>query len=112
MEGEQEGGGEIEEKGSRRREAGTTTKPAMTIGVAEEAAIASADDNRACSNGGNREDKCGSSKGCGTRGRGSSKMGPLCDGGGQGKELFCLWGIWTYGPSLQKLGLKRQSDRQ
>jgi len=38
------------------------TKPATTIGVAEEAAIASAGDNRACSNGRGREDKHGSGK--------------------------------------------------
>ena len=53
MEGEQEGGGKVEEKGSRRRKAGTMTEPATTIGVAEEATIASAGNNRACSDGGN-----------------------------------------------------------
>ena len=38
----QEGGRKIEEEGSRRRntEAEAMTKPAMTFGVAEEAAIA------------------------------------------------------------------------
>jgi len=51
LEGEQKGGRKVEEKGSRRREAGTTTKPAMTFSVAEEATIASAGDNRACSDG-------------------------------------------------------------
>jgi len=35
----------------------------MTFGVAEEAAIASAGDNRAYSDGGDREDKCSGSKG-------------------------------------------------
>jgi len=34
----------------------------MTIGVAEEATIASAGNNRACSDGGSRENECGSSK--------------------------------------------------
>jgi len=34
----------------------------MTIGVAEEATIASAGDNRACSDGGSGENKCGSGK--------------------------------------------------
>ena len=97
MKGEQEGEEEVEEKGSRRRKVGTTIKSATTIGVAEEAAIASAGNNRTYSDGGNRKDKYGSSKGCGTRGRGSSKIGPLCDGGGQGKELFCLWGIKRQG---------------
>ena len=42
----------IEEKRSRRRKTGATIKPATTFGVAEEAAIASASDNWACSNGG------------------------------------------------------------
>ena len=51
MEGEQEGGRKVEEKGNRRK-AGTTTEPATTIGVAEEAANASAGNNRACSDGG------------------------------------------------------------
>ena len=59
MEGEQEGGGKVEKKGSGRRKAGTTTEPATTIGVAEEAAIALAGDNGACSDGGNRADECG-----------------------------------------------------
>ena len=63
---EQKGRGEAEEEGGRGREAGTTTKPAMTIGVAEEA-NASADDNGACSDGGNKEDKCGGSKRVGAR---------------------------------------------
>ena len=43
------------------------TKPTMTFGVAEEAAIASAGDNRACSGGGDREDECGGCKGCRAR---------------------------------------------
>ena len=74
MEGEHEGGGKVEEKGSRRRKAGTMTKPATTIGVAEEAAIASAGNNRVCSDGRGREDKCGSGEGIGgrTEWRGSS----------------------------------------
>ena len=60
----------------------------------------------------NREDKCDSSKECRTGCGGSSKTGPLCDGGGQGKELFCLQGIWAYGLSLQKSGSKRQGGGQ
>ena len=43
------------------------TKPATTFGVAEEATIASAGDNRACSDGGCGENKCGSSEGSGAR---------------------------------------------
>ena len=54
MEGEQEGGREVEEKRSRRRssKAGAKIEPATTFSVAEEATIASAGNNRACSNGG------------------------------------------------------------
>ena len=49
---EQERGREVEEErdGRRNTEAGET-EPTMTIGVAEEATIASAGDNWACSNG-------------------------------------------------------------
>ena len=63
---EQERGREVEEEGDRRRntEAGET-EPATTIDVAEEATIASAGDNRACSDGRSREDKCGGYKGTG-----------------------------------------------
>ena len=43
------------------------TKPATTIGVAEEAAIASAGDNGACSDGRNRENKHGSGEGIRSR---------------------------------------------
>jgi len=39
----------------------------MTFGVAEEATTASAGDNGACSDRGNREDKCGGSKRTGVR---------------------------------------------
>ena len=45
------------------------TKLAMTIGVAEEAAIASAGDNQACSDGRSGENECGSGKGIGRRSR-------------------------------------------
>ena len=55
----------------------------MTISVAEEATTSLAGDNRACSNGRNREDKRSGDKR--VRGRteygSSSKMGPLCYGG-------------------------------
>ena len=52
----------MRKEGTRRRgsEAGAKTEPAMTFSVAEEATIASAGDNRACSDGGSREDKHGS----------------------------------------------------
>ena len=61
----------MREEGTRRRgfETGVETKLAMTFGVAEEATIASAGDNRACSNGRCGENKCGGHKrtgaGCG-----------------------------------------------
>ena len=82
MEGEQERGRKIEEEGNRRRKTGTETDPATTIGVAEEATIASAGDNRACSDGGGGENKCSSSKGRRRRieRRGSAKKGPFCHG--------------------------------
>ena len=63
MKGKQEGRREIaREEGTRRRgsEAGAKTEPVTTFSVAEEATIASAGNNRACSDGGSREDKCGS----------------------------------------------------
>ena len=44
----------------------------MTPSVAEEATMASAGDNRACSDGRDREDECGSGEGIRARGRGSS----------------------------------------
>jgi len=47
---EQEGGGEIEEERKRRSIKRRKTEPAMTFIVAEEATIALAGDNRACSN--------------------------------------------------------------
>jgi len=39
----------------------------MTLGVAEEATIASAGDNRACSDGRSGENECGGGKGAGAR---------------------------------------------
>ena len=67
---EQERGRKVEEEGDRRRnpEAGET-EPATTIGVAEEATIASAGNNRACSDGGCGENKCGSGEGIRIRSR-------------------------------------------
>jgi len=69
LERELERGREIEKEGSSRRETkARETEPAMTIGVAEEATIASAGNNRACSDRRSREDKCGGSEGNRTRG--------------------------------------------
>ena len=97
-----------EEKGGRR--GSTETDPATTIGVAEEATIASAGDNGACSDGRDREDKCSGSKKWRARGWGSSKKGSLCYGGGLGTKLLCLWGFWAHGPSLQESGAERESS--
>ena len=78
---EQKRGGKIKEEGNRRRrtKAGET-EPATTFGVAEEATIASAGDNRACSDGGSQEDECGSGEGSRVRSRDSSKKGSFRDG--------------------------------
>ena len=64
MERKSERGGKIKKEGNgRRRAKAGETEPAMTISVAEEATIASAGDNRACSDGGCGENECGSSEG-------------------------------------------------
>jgi len=60
---EQEGGGEIEEERRRRSIKARKTEPAMTFSVAEEATIASAGDNGACSDGRSGENECGSNEG-------------------------------------------------
>ena len=88
------------------------TKPATTFGVAEEAAIASAGDNRACSNRRDRKDECSGHEGYRARGWGFSKKGSLCDGGGLRTKLLCLWGIWAYGPQLQEPAYERKSGGQ
>ena len=111
MEREQERGGKVEEERSWRK-TGTKTDPATTIGVAEEATIASAGNKRACSDGRDRKDECGGCEGCRARGWGPSKKGSLCYGGGSRMKLLCLQGFWAYGPSLQESGTKRKSDRR
>ena len=88
------------------------TKPAMTFGVAEEAAITSAGDNRVCSDGGCGKNECGGSEGTGAGYRGSSKMGFLCYRDGSGLELLHLQGIRAHGPTLQKPGNKGKSSGQ
>ena len=64
----------------RCSEVGATTDSTMTLSVAEEVIAPSAGNNRACSNGGSREDK--HSSGERSRARivngGSSEMRPLC----------------------------------
>jgi len=75
----------------------------MTLSVAEETNTFSAGDNKACSNGRSRKNKYSSGERIRTRNGGFSKKRPLCNGSGQGEELLCLWRIWAYGLSLQKL---------
>ena len=73
----------MREKGTRRRgsETGAKTESAMTLDVAEEATIASAGDNRACSDGRGRKDECSGCEGTGARCGDSSKKGSFCNGG-------------------------------
>jgi len=61
-----------EETGRRGSETGAKTEPAMTLGVAEEATIASVGNNRACSDGRGRKDECSSCEGIGAGCRDSS----------------------------------------
>ena len=84
MERKQERGRKVERKERRRRSSeARKTEPAMTIGVAEETTIASAGDNRACSDGRNQKDECGGSEGTGTGAEygDSSKTRSFCNGG-------------------------------
>jgi len=100
----------MKEEGTKRRgsETEAKTESATTLGVAEEATTASAGNNRACSNGRDREDEFGSGERCRTRGRCSSKTGSLYYGGGLGTELLCLWGFWAYGLTLQESRTERE----
>ena len=98
--------------GRRGFETGAETDIATTISVAEEATASSAGNNRACSDGGNRENECSSSKGIRVRDRGSSKTGSLCNGSGPRKELLYLWRFWAYGPPLQESRSERKSSRE
>ena len=70
----------------------------MTPSMAKEATTASAGNNRACSDGGNRKDECGGSEGTGVGCGGSSKKESLRYGSRLGTELLCMWGIWAHGP--------------
>ena len=114
LEGEQKRGEKIKEEGNRRRrtKAGET-EPAMTFGVAEEATIASAGDNRACSNGGSQKNEHSGSTRTESRSEtecgASSKKGPFCNGGRPGQELLCMRRIQTHSLLLQKLGSEGKS---
>ena len=78
-----------EEERLRKKEVAGETEPTTTFGVAEEATIASAGNNRACSNERSGENKYSGSKGTGDRtGYGdSSEKGFFCNGNRWGKEL-------------------------
>ena len=102
MEGEQEGRGKVEEE--RRGKTGTETSPATTIGMAEEATIASAGDTGACSDGGGRKDECGSREGTG--GRGSSKTGPLAMDIDRGRNCFACGGFGHMARHCRNRGMR------
>jgi len=88
----------------------------MISSVAKEATTTSAGDNRACSDGGYRKNKCGGSEGIGNRGRteygSSSKKGPIRNGNRSREELLCMQRIQAHGPSLQKLRSERKDSRK
>jgi len=71
----------------------------MTTSVTEKATTSSAGNNSACSDRRGGKDKYGSGKRTETGDRSSQKR-PLCNGGGQKKELLCLQRIWAHGPTL------------
>ena len=77
--------------------------------MAEEVTAPSAGDNRACSDGRDRKDKCGGGEGIRARGMDSSKTGSLCYGSEPREELLHLWGFWAHGPPLQEQW-KREAD--
>jgi len=111
LEGEQERRRTLEEEeGTRGRssETGAKTEFAMTLSMAEEANVFSAGNNRACSDRRSRENEYSGSKGVRTENGSSNKKGSLCYGSRSGEELLCLWGIWAYGLTLQKLGTERE----
>ena len=91
-----------EEERLRKKEVAGETEPTTTFGVAEEATIASAGNNRACSNERSGENKYSGSKGTGDRtGYGdSSEKGFFCNGNRWGKELLCMWEIQAHGLPL------------
>ena len=72
----------------------------MTISVVKKANASSTGDNRACSDGRSRKDKCGDSERFRAGNGGFSEKGPLYYGGGQRKELLCMWGFQAYGLPL------------
>ena len=78
----------MRKKRTRRRSSktGAKTKLAMTLSVAKEATTASAGDNRACSDGRDRNDKYGGGKGTRSRtGCGDfSEKGSFCNGSRSG----------------------------
>ena len=80
----------------------------MTISVAKEANTSPVGNNRACSNGGSRKDKCSDGEGTGTGGRGVSQKRPLCYRSRLGKKLLCLWRIWAHCRNRRRIAEERR----
>jgi len=74
----------------------------MTLSMVEEANTFSAGNNRACSDGRDRENEYSGGKGIRIGDRGSSKKGLLCYRSRLWEELLHMWRFQAYGPSLQK----------
>ena len=96
--------------GDSSKTTGAETDNATTISVAKETNTFSAGNNRACSDGGSREDECGD--GMATAENRVGTMQLICHRGGQGEELLCLWRIWAHGLPLQKSGRKENNGRE
>ena len=75
---------------------------ATILSVVEEVNAFSVGDNRTCSNGRSRENKCSSGKRIGTSNGSSPKKRSLHDGSGQGEKLLYLQRIWAHSLLLQK----------
>ena len=86
----------------KKEQTEAVTDMAMTLSVVEEANAFSAGNNRACSNGRSRKNKCSSGERIRTRNGGISKKRPLHDESRQKEKLLYLWKIQAHGPLLQK----------
>jgi len=81
--------------------------------MVEDANTYSAGDNKACFNGRGGKNKCSSGKGIGIgTGNGSSQKRPLCNGGGQKKELLYLQRIWAHSLSLRESEKRKSNGRK
>jgi len=84
--------------GNSSKTIGAETNNATTISVAKNANVSSADDNRACFDGGSRENECGN--GTTTTEDRVGAMQPICHGSRQEEKLLCLWRFQAHGPPL------------